>query len=41
MSKLPSGVEIRGKYISICSMFRGTRCRETFNGRVFTESKHQ
>ncbi|ENE7428049.1 Arm DNA-binding domain-containing protein, partial [Escherichia coli] len=27
MSKLPTGVEIRGKYIRIWFMFRGKRCR--------------
>ncbi|MFY4658612.1 DUF3596 domain-containing protein, partial [Escherichia coli] len=27
MSKLPTGVEIRGKYIRIWFMFRGQRCR--------------
>ncbi|END8568264.1 DUF3596 domain-containing protein, partial [Shigella flexneri] len=26
MSKLPTGVEIRGKYIRIWFMFRGKRC---------------
>ncbi|EPO2676550.1 Arm DNA-binding domain-containing protein, partial [Escherichia coli] len=26
MSKLPTGVEIRGRYISIWFMFRGKRC---------------
>ncbi|WP_251123897.1 Arm DNA-binding domain-containing protein, partial [Escherichia coli] len=32
MSKLPTGVEIRGKYIRIWFMFRGKRCRETLKG---------
>ncbi|HGY8251543.1 Arm DNA-binding domain-containing protein, partial [Escherichia coli] len=27
MSKLPTGVEIRGRYIRIWFMFRGKRCR--------------
>ncbi|MGQ7115807.1 Arm DNA-binding domain-containing protein, partial [Escherichia sp. TWPC-MK] len=26
--KLPTGVEIRGRYIRIWFMFRGKRCRE-------------
>ncbi|MGK3306247.1 Arm DNA-binding domain-containing protein [Escherichia coli] len=30
MSKLPTGVEIRGRYIRIWFMFRGKRCRGTF-----------
>lgn len=38
MSKLPTGVEIRGKYIRIWFMFRGKRCRETLKGWEITNS---
>lgn len=38
MSKLPTGVEIRGKYIRIWFMFRGKRCRETLKGWEVTNS---
>lgn len=38
MSKLPTGVEIRGRYIRIWFMFRGKRCRETLKGWEITNS---
>lgn len=38
MSKLPTGVEIRGRNIRIWFMFRGKRCRETLKGWEITNS---
>ncbi|MXC98398.1 Arm DNA-binding domain-containing protein, partial [Escherichia coli] len=38
MSKLPTGVEIRSRYIRIWFMFRGKRCRETLKGWEITNS---